>query len=76
VRIARLRNLYATDCSRFRRMRRVSHEVFNPHASEEFQPLQEAEAVRLASELLENPNSWDESVKRSFAWILVGHDLN
>ena len=67
VRIARLRNLYATDCSRFRRMRRVTHDVFGPRASEEFQPLQEAEAIRLVSELLEDPDSWDEIVKRSFA---------
>ncbi|KAF8968805.1 cytochrome P450 [Flammula alnicola] len=40
---------------RFRRMRRASHVTFGPHASEQFQPLQEAEAVRLAYELLQDP---------------------
>ncbi|KAF8970727.1 cytochrome P450 [Flammula alnicola] len=49
----------------FRRMRRASHVTFGPHASEQFQPLQEAEAVRLAYELLQDPNSWEEIVKRS-----------
>ncbi|KAG6853456.1 hypothetical protein C0991_004243 [Blastosporella zonata] len=49
----------------FRRMRRVTHDTFGPHASEQFQPLQQREAVRLASELLDDPDNWDEIVKRS-----------
>lgn len=49
----------------FRRMRRATHQVFGPHSSTQFQSLQEAEATRLVSELLENPDSWDEIVKRS-----------
>ncbi|KAG6907102.1 hypothetical protein DXG01_010515 [Tephrocybe rancida] len=49
----------------FRRMRRVTHDTFGPHASEQFQPLQQREAVRLVSELVDDPDNWDEIVKRS-----------
>ncbi|KAJ3563358.1 hypothetical protein NP233_g8993 [Leucocoprinus birnbaumii] len=49
----------------FRRMRRVTHETFGPNAAPQFQPLQQREATRLVSELLDDPENWDEIVKRS-----------
>ncbi|KDR69689.1 hypothetical protein GALMADRAFT_230616 [Galerina marginata CBS 339.88] len=49
----------------FRRMKRATHNTFSPNASEQFQPLQETEAIRLASELLEDPDSWETILKRS-----------
>ncbi|KAF8484313.1 cytochrome P450 [Gautieria morchelliformis] len=49
----------------FRRMRRASHDTFGPHASEKFQSLQQQEAVRLVSELLQDPEAWEEILKRS-----------
>lgn len=54
-------------------MRRVTHDTFGPHASEQFQPLQQREAVRLASELFEDPDNWDEIVKRYALGIYVWH---
>ncbi|KAI0072737.1 cytochrome P450 [Panus rudis PR-1116 ss-1] len=52
---------------RFRRMRRVTHETFGPRAAEHFQTLQEKEASRLLLDILENPDGWEISLKRSTA---------
>ncbi|KAF5326711.1 hypothetical protein D9619_004271 [Psilocybe cf. subviscida] len=51
--------------SLFRRMKRSTHATFNPRAAERFKPLQEGEAIRLTSDLLENSLEWDHIIQSS-----------
>ncbi|TDL16829.1 cytochrome P450 [Rickenella mellea] len=51
----------------WRRMRRAAHEGLNIRASETYQPLQEEESAVLVSNLLQEPDEWDDHLKRSAA---------
>ncbi|PSR85636.1 hypothetical protein PHLCEN_2v5365 [Hermanssonia centrifuga] len=48
-------------------MRRAAHEGFNVRASTSYQPLQEKESALLVSHMLQDPNGWDDHLKRSAA---------
>jgi hypothetical protein len=49
---------------RWRKLRKASHEGLNVRASEAYQPLQEKEAAVLVDNMLKDPNSWDDHLKR------------
>lgn len=48
----------------WRKMRRAAHEGFNVRASTSYQPLQEKESALLVSHMLQDPNGWDDHLKR------------
>ncbi|KAF5343047.1 hypothetical protein D9758_011152 [Tetrapyrgos nigripes] len=54
-----------------RRLRKAAHEGFNIRASEAYQPIQEKEATVLVHNLLQDPNSWDDQLKRSAASMVL-----
>ncbi|KAF9463392.1 cytochrome P450 [Collybia nuda] len=58
---------YADPLSRWRRMRRATHEVLNVRSVEEYRSLQEVEAAHLVTNLLRSPDDWDYHFKRSAA---------
>jgi len=45
-------------------MRRASQEALNKTRTTDFYPLHEKEAVILIDGMLQNPNSWDEELRR------------
>lgn len=45
-------------------MRRATHEGMNVRAAEKYKPLQEIEAVRLVTNFLHDPDSWDGHFRR------------
>jgi len=49
---------------RWRRLRRAAHEGLNVRVSGNYQPLQENEAAALVANLLQNPDAWDDHLKR------------
>lgn len=51
----------------WRKLRRAAHEGLNIQAVKAYQPLQEAEAITLVSDFLEDPHSWDDHLRRSAA---------
>ncbi len=66
---------------RWRRLRKTIHEGYSARASATYQPLQEKESAQLALHLLEQPEEWEEHVKRSaaatilcstYGWLPVG----
>lgn len=48
-------------------MRRAGHEGFNVRAAATYQPLQEKESALLALHCLQDPDNWDDHLKRSAA---------
>lgn len=53
-------------------MRRAGHEGFNFRAAEKYKPVQAREAAFGALRILENPNDWDNHLKRyATRWELL-----
>ncbi|KAF9463391.1 cytochrome P450 [Collybia nuda] len=52
---------------RWRRMRRAGHEGFKARASEKYRPIQELEATRLVTNLINDPENWSNHFNRSAA---------
>ncbi|KAI0700086.1 cytochrome P450 [Cytidiella melzeri] len=48
----------------WRKMRRASHESFNPRAAEKYQPIQAESAAHAVSRIIASPQSWEENIKR------------
>ena len=49
---------------RWRKMRRASHESFNPRAVEKYLPIQAEAAAHAVSLILAKPDSWEDNLKR------------
>ncbi|KAL0566671.1 hypothetical protein V5O48_015333 [Marasmius crinis-equi] len=49
----------------WKKMRRASHEAMNPSMALKYRPMQEREAYLLCHQLLQNPNIWDDHVRRA-----------
>ncbi|CAL1709871.1 unnamed protein product [Somion occarium] len=67
----------------WRKLRRAAHEGFNVRACEDYQPLQEKESARLVNHMLEEPDNWDDHLKRSaastvlcatYGWLPLGKE--
>jgi hypothetical protein len=52
-------------------MRKASHERLNPHAAEAYRLLQEKEAAVLVDNMLNDPDSWSDHLKRSVLYVYV-----
>lgn len=50
--------------NRWRKMRRASHEGFNAHASEQYQPLQAKQAMLTVLGILKDPDCWEEHIRQ------------
>ncbi len=48
----------------WRKRCRAAHEGFNVRSSTSYQPLQEKESALLVSHMLQDPNGWDDHLKR------------
>ena len=48
----------------WRKMRRAGHEGFNLRASEQYQPMQAREAGLTVLDLLAQPDTWEDRLKR------------
>ncbi|KAF5343067.1 hypothetical protein D9758_011141 [Tetrapyrgos nigripes] len=55
----------------WRKLRKASHEGLNVRASEVYQPSQEKEAAVLVDNMLKDPISWDDHLKRSAASTIL-----
>jgi len=57
-------------------MQRVVNETFGPRSSEQFQPLQQRESVRLALEFLQEPENWEVILDRYDHVVMVLYESN
>ncbi|KAI0088548.1 cytochrome P450 [Irpex rosettiformis] len=55
----------------WRKMRRASHESFNPRAVEKYLPIQAEAAAHSISRILAQPESWEENLKRYTASAIL-----
>ncbi|KAK7443503.1 hypothetical protein VKT23_015676 [Stygiomarasmius scandens] len=55
----------------WRRVRKTAHESLNPRAASYVQPFQEREAATLALTMVDDPNNWDDHLKRSAASAIL-----
>ncbi|KAI0792996.1 cytochrome P450 [Irpex lacteus] len=55
----------------WRKMRRASHESFNPRAVEKYLPIQAEAAAHAVSRILAQPDSWEDNLKRYTASAIL-----
>lgn len=51
-------------CSRWRKLRKAAHEGLGPRVAEQYQALQQREAVILARDMITDPLRWEDHIKR------------
>ncbi|KAF7790535.1 hypothetical protein EIP86_001491 [Pleurotus ostreatoroseus] len=63
--------LRSLSCTRWKRMRRAALEGFSSRAITAYHALQERHAAHFVRHMLEDPDSWDDHVRRSAASIVL-----